>query len=300
MKSKMFFVIPLLLLVLSACGSAAAPQSAPAPAQVGSAPASDGAVARESAPGGGQAGEAAPQPNDQQGADRLVIKTADMQITVGNMANAESALRAKVAELGGYVVSTETSGFDNNMTIRVTFRVPVAQFDAALGSLQGLAERVLQRTISGQDVTEEFVDLESRLRNLEATRDRLLDFLNKAEKVEDALEVNKALTEVQGEIEQIKGRMQFLKQSAALSTITATLTPVPLTPIVQQDGWTPLETARVALSNLVDFGQELADVVIGFAIWIPVWLPLLLVIRWAWKKFRVRRTPAPTTVAERT
>jgi hypothetical protein len=157
---------------------------------------------------------------------------------------------------------------------------------------------VLSRGVSGDDVTEEFVDLSSRLRNLEATRDRLLELLARADQVEDALQVNQALSDVQGQIEQIQGRMKYLRESAAFSTISAELRPLPATPsIIDEDSWQPLLVAREALSGLVSFGQALASLAIVLLVWSPVWLALLLAGRWGLRQMRTRRSsripPAP-------
>jgi hypothetical protein len=201
-------------------------------------------------------------------------------------------VRAAAAQYGGYIVKAASSGSDEDLSVQISFRVPAARFDEALGGVQGLAKKVIARTISGDDVTEEYVDLGSRLKNLEATRDRLMTLLDKATKVDDALSVNTALTDVQGQIEQIQGRMQYLKQSSALSTINVGLVPVPPpTAIVAEDGWQPLEVARGALRNLVALGQGLANVAIVLLIWTPVWLPLLLLGLWLGRRVRRPRTP---------
>jgi hypothetical protein len=275
-----------LALVLSACGGAAATsESAPAPVVAPAAPAAeapagapralDQASAGGSVAGGGTQNQAQPQ------IDRLVIKTADLSLQVASVREAEAAVRAKVQALGGYVVKAENSGSDEDLTARITFRVPAQRFDESLAGLQGLAQKVLSRTVSGDDVTEEFVDLQSRLRNLEATRDRLLTFLDKAATVEEALKVNESLSQIQGEIEQVKGRTQYLKQSAALSTVTVALMPVPaVMPIVEEGGWQPLAIARQALRSLVELGQGLASIAIVLLVWTPVWLPLALLIWW--------------------
>jgi hypothetical protein len=245
----------------------------------------DGAAALEQ----GNAAPEAPAPASQQDLQRLVIKTADLSLQVDSARDAEAALRALVGRLGGYVVQVETSGIDENMSARITFRVPADRFDEALSGAQGLAKKVLARTVGGDDVTEEFVDLESRLRNLEATRDRLQSFLDKATTVEYALKVNQSLSDLQGQIEQIKGRKQYLQQSAALSTIAVSLTPVPaIAPIVAEEGWQPLSVARAALRGLVSFGQALATLAIVALVWAPVWLPIVLLGWWLSRKLRGR------------
>ena len=147
--------------------------------------------------------------------------------------------------------------------------------------------------VGGDDVTEEFVDLESRLKNLEATRDRLQSFLDKAETVDDALKVNQSLSDLQGQIEQLKGRKQFLERSAALSTISVTLSPLPaIMSIVEDEGWQPLSVARNALRGLVSFGQGLATLAIVVLVWAPVWLPILLFGLWLTRRLR-RRVAQP-------
>jgi hypothetical protein len=283
---KLGQIIPaiLLILALSACGGGAASETvsiAPAaPMDAQRAPDTDQALGEggnsASAPGSATGGETA-----QQQIERLVIKTAEISLQVESVGQAEADVRAKVQALGGYVVRAESSGADENLTARITFRVPAPRFDEALAGMQGLAKKVLGRTVSGDDVTEEFVDLQSRMRNLEVTRDRLLTFMDKATTVEEALQVNTSLSQIQGEIEQVKGRTEFLKQSAALSTVTVSLAPVPsIAPIVEEGGWQPMAVARSALRDLIELGQGLVNVAIVALIWTPLWLPLLLLALW--------------------
>jgi hypothetical protein len=299
---KLVHLIPIVAvaLVLVACGGAPAavapaeaPMAAPAPINQGL-DAAAGSAGGATAPEQGNAASGPAAQANQPGFQRLVIKTADLELQVANARDAEASLRALVGKLGGYVVKVETSGTDERMASRVTFRVPAERFDEALSGAQGLAQKVLARTVSGDDVTEEFVDLESRLKNLEATRDRLLTFLEKADKVEDALKVNESLSQIQGEIEQARGRKQFLQQSAALSTISAYLTPEPITPLVAEEGWQPINVARGALRGLISFGQGLASIVIVAVVWAPVWLPLLLAGWWLRRRLMRPRAPAPT------
>ena len=309
MKPGYILAVLVFALMLSACGASAetsAPVSysgsggaaAATAAPAAQPPASDSNRALEEAPAGGSQTSAGQAPADQQGFNRLVIKTADVSLEVEKVGDAETAVRTLATRLGGYVVKVETSGTDENLTSKITFRVPAQRFDDALSGVQGLAKKVLGRTVSGDDVTDEFVDLDSRVRNLEATRDRLLTFLDKATKVEDALAVNNSLNDIQGQIEQAKGRMQYLKQSSALSTITVDLTPVPPpTPIVEEGGWQPVAVARAALRSLIELGQGLASIAIVMLVWTPVWLPLLLLVLWVRRRVlgRAGKTAGPTT-----
>jgi hypothetical protein len=290
--------IPILALALAlvACGgsSASAPTAAPA-SDNGAAMEAAPAAPAQSASGGATAldqGNPQPQagaPAGQPALERLVIKTADLSLQVDSARDAEAALREMVGQLGGYVVKVETSGTDERMSSHVIFRVPAERFDQALSGVQGLAKKVVSRTVGGDDVTEEFVDIEARLGNLEATRDRLQSFLDKAVTVDDALKVNQSLSDLQGQIEQLKGRKQFLQNSASLSTISVTLSPLPaIMPIVDEEGWQPLGVARAALRELVGFGQGLASIVIVALVWSPVWLPFVLLGLWLSRRMRRR------------
>jgi hypothetical protein len=165
-------------------------------------------------------------------------------------------------------------------------------------------------TASGQDVSDEFVDLQSRLNNQEATAARIRDFLKDAKTVEEALKVNAQLTEVENEIEQIKGRMQYLKDRSAFSTLvvtlnpqlptpTPTLTPTP-TPTPTPAYWQPGKTVEAAGDTLGGLLRGLIDAVLYFGIvLLPFILPVLAIIaivvyyKRRGKKAAARPTPAP-------
>jgi hypothetical protein len=235
-----------------------------------------------------EAAPAAPQAQEQN-IQRLIIKNANISLEVESVPAAEQAITSRVEALQGYVVNVETNTSGNRQYATIVFRVPAERFDEAITLTEEQAIRVLSRNVSGDDVTEEFVDLESRLRNLEATQTRLLELLNRAETVEEALQVSNSLTNVQGQIEQVRGRMQYLQQSAALSTITVSLQEKVTTPVVSEPGWQPLEVARGALRGLLNLAQGLANLAIVLLVWVPFWLPIGLLGWWLWKRYRNRK-----------
>ncbi len=242
------------------------------------------------------AGVASPTPLSAAGSarpenERLIIRSGEIHIRVPDLDSAEASLKAAVAELGGYILSAQRSGVDDAAVMQVTFRVPAERFDEALAAVQALAKVVVTKELKGEDVTEEYVDLDAQLRNLEATRSRLLSFLDKAMKVDDALAVQRALTDIQGQIERIAGRIKYLRQSAAMSTITVHLFPETSTKVVSAEGWRPGETGRMAIRGLIGFAQSLADIAIVLGVWSPVWAPLVVLIWWARKRRRAKATP---------
>lgn len=151
--------------------------------------------------------------------DRMIVRTANVQLVVNNVPVALDQIAELAQGFGGYVVSSNRFGEEENLTGNIVFRVPAESFDNAMRALRGLAVEVKSESTSSQDVTEEYSDLAAKLRNLEATEEQLLRLLEKAEKVEEILSVQRELSRVRGEIEQIKGRMQFLERTSETSLI---------------------------------------------------------------------------------
>jgi hypothetical protein len=208
----------------------------------------------------------------------MIIRTADLALTVEDTEVALNQIRDVANSLEGYLVSTNLYRADDQLRGTVSLRIPAESFDVALDRLKALAVKVERENISGQDVTEEYTDLSARLRNLEATEKELLALLTEVRErtrnAEDVLAVYRELTSIRGEIEQIKGRMQYLERLTALATINVELIPKEDKPIVVE-GWQPVSTLRSALRALVEAGQFLVDA----AIWLVVLvLPVLAVI----------------------
>lgn len=145
------------------------------------------------------------------GERRIVIYNAGYRIVVQEIEVAIRQTEALAEELGGYVQSIETD------TIRI--RVPVASFKVATNRVEQLG-RVSHHDLEAEDVTEEYVDLEARLKSAMAVRDRLKGLLEKAEDVKSALEVEKELARVGEEIERLQGKLELIKSRVAFSTIT--------------------------------------------------------------------------------
>lgn len=288
-------IVGLLLLVsLTACGGSAGGSSGStgagfnqidkgvsgdtaAPAAGSGSPTSGGATDSEQKPVDVSGEQVQAARNAQAATERLVIRTATVNTLVADVNVAEGLVRQLAEDREGFVLSSLAEGEDEQRTATISFKVPAERFDETLGAIAKLALKVESLQVEGQDVTDEYVDLESRLRNLRAVETRLLQFLNDANRTEDALAVNAQLTDIQGQIEQAQGRIAYLKQSAALSTITVSLRAQPTVQMLSEPGWSPGTIARAALKNLIAFGQALASVAIVAAVWSPVWLSLLLV-----------------------
>ncbi|WP_226530153.1 DUF4349 domain-containing protein [Metabacillus niabensis] len=153
--------------------------------------------------------------------DRMVIYTANLSIQVNSYTDAISSIQHELQTYNGYIVNTNSYSVENElMEGTITVRIPQENFQKFLKTVESESTKVIDESINGQDVTEEYVDLESRLKSKEVVEKRLLEFMEKAEKTEDLLKISNDLAAVQEEIEQIKGRMNYLDNQVSLATIT--------------------------------------------------------------------------------
>jgi hypothetical protein len=153
--------------------------------------------------------------------NRMVIYHAEIRMEVKVFQKIQQAIEQLVQNHGGYIVQANVyESEDHRLEGTVTTRIPQDKFQTFLGQLEKLAIKVHSRNVTGEDVTEEFVDLESRLKSKQAVEERLYQFLKEAKDTKDLLAISHDLAKVQEEIEQIKGRMKYLQNQSALSTVT--------------------------------------------------------------------------------
>jgi hypothetical protein len=298
---KKIFILTLFLVLawlLSACTPAATPTAAPsAPgsrAYATAAPEPTRAPAATKAPGQTSAVPAAP---------RLVIKNADLTIVVADPKAALTAITRIANEMGGYVVSAKSyQTTRNGVEVAqgdISLRVEAQRLDDALEAIHSLVKDpgkdVTSENISGQDVTADYVDLKSRLGNLESTEKQLLRIQEAATKTEDVLAVFNKVHNVRQEIEQIKGQMNYFEDAAALSSINVSVEAKVEIPPVTVSGWQPAGTLRDAFQALVNLGQGLVNLLIWLVV---VFLPIGLVIyfpgRWLFRLYR-KSNPKPVS-----
>ncbi|MGH2446380.1 MAG: DUF4349 domain-containing protein [Candidatus Limnocylindria bacterium] len=274
-RSGVLLIAALLVaLVLAACGSAgsAAPGDAGGDGLVAepgaSAPAEDSA--EEPATGGGPG---APE-GDLAPIEQRIIKTGEVGLEVDNVAEILARVRGMAVELGGYVGGSQAGTLDESAS--VTLRIPAARFDELLTRLHELdGVEVISEATREADVTREIIDLEARIRNLEASEESYRVLLDRAEKIEDILTVQSRLDQVRGQIEQLEGQLQTIEGQADLSTLTVTLIPRAQPVEVAQAAWDPGGQLESAVAAVVGIGQGILDALIWFVI---VWVPILLVL----------------------
>ena len=195
------------------------PAFAPAPA----AP----AAAAPAAFGAGDAGFAAPSSISEEAVaalvtqQRIIVRTVQMNLEVSDVPAMLEEIAKLAEELVGWVVSSNR--FERHQG-SISFRVPAQRLDEALVRLRNLAVEVKAEVSTSRDVTDEYVDTTARLDNLRATEQALLKLMERADTVEEALNVQKTLTDIQGQIESLQGRVKFLEETSAFSLINVSLT----------------------------------------------------------------------------
>ena len=280
MHAKLVALLILVTMLGTACAQAtpmtqptAAPAAAPAPrasvAQGGAAQSVANGPALES-----KADTAAPE--------RMIIRTGKVGLTVGDVQASVDQTTALATRLGGFVASSSVRDRDGQPSATLSLRVPGARFGDAIRELRGLAIKVDEESSTGQDVTEEFSDLGAQLRNQEAAEVQYLELLKRAQSVEDVLKVQQRLTEVRGQIERLKGRMQVLQRRTDMSQIDVTLT-------ASTAEFQPLRHVRAA------FMGSLRGIEAAIGAVVATWWVLALVGVGLWALRRRGRRTAPAT-----
>jgi hypothetical protein len=179
----------------------------------------------EPAPAPAPAPEPEPEPGYAQAwsGDRMIIRSGYMTMVVVDVASAMEQITNLAATYDGYVVASNSWQDRDRMMGSISIRVDAEFFNDAIRALRAMAVEVRSESTSGQDVTEEYVDLSAKLRNLEAAEAQLLELMKRAGEVKEILEVQRELVDTREDIERTKGRMQYLEESAAMSYIEVSL-----------------------------------------------------------------------------
>jgi Domain of unknown function (DUF4349) len=231
-----------------------------------------------------------------QAIERKIIRDANLTVEVTSPADNQRKITSIAESHQGFVVTSEATQRTTEdkgkpeVTINLVVRVPAAQFNQVMEEIRAAASRVIQEKITGQDVTEEFIDLEARIKNQRALEAQFLEIMKRAGKVEDALEVQRELADVRTEIEKLEGRKRFLENQTSLSTINVTLQSP--TQIVNAAGF--WYSIRSAFSDGVDVAAAIVLFLIRFVIaLLPVLifivLPIGLITRFVIKRARRKR-----------
>lgn len=278
MKKKLLYISLVLLLALSACAKSASqdavsPEAAPSMDWGYASPMPEEAPLMESEMGGNKGNE-----------ERMVIQTAYLRVSVADTVASMRQTSDLAKQLGGYVVSTNryTETTYNNVSYAntsVVIRVPVDKLEQAMEAVRQMSatgkDGILSESLSGQDVTSDFVDSTSRLRNLKSAEEQLMVLMENTEDLEATMSVFHELTEIRSQIEVLEGHIKFLQESSDLSSLSVDFVAEASLQPIEIGGWKPEGVVKESLERLVRTFQDVVDFLIRFGITcLPFLLPL--------------------------
>ncbi len=221
---------------------------------------------------------------------RKIIKNGSLSLLVKKIEDSVQSIQSLTKTFGGFVTSSQV--YENSAGMKsgtITIRFPADRFEEAMAAIKNFAVKVEREDVNAQDVTEKFIDLEARLRNLEAQEIQYLEIMKRAFNVNDILQVQQRLGDARGQIEQIQGQIQFLSRQVDMSTITISM-------ISEADVevfgiyWRPLFVVKQSFRNMLSGLTGYVDSMIAFIFFLPrliLWLATILFLAYlAWRLFK--------------
>jgi hypothetical protein len=237
------------------------------------------------------------------GVDRIVIQNADLSIVVSDVEGRMKNIQVMAEQMGGYVVSSNLyQGYTSDGVpvpeAQVAIRVPAEKLEDVLNQVKKDVVEVQTETRNGQDVTAAYVDLQSRLKNLEAAEAQLNEILKNTTNTEDVVSIFNQLVTYREQIEVIKGQIKYYDEAAALSAISVHIVAAETIRPIVIGKWEPKGVALQAVQDLINFLKGFINFLIRFVIYtLPVWIiigiPLYLVFLGARALFRKIRGNKP-------
>ncbi len=219
---------------------------------------------------------------------RMIIRNANITLQVNDINHTLDAIIHLANASGGYVVRSNVNQNVGNTSGEISIRVPAEGLSNVLKQLKSLATQVVQETISGEDITQQYVNLQSQLDNLQKSKSQLEKIMLGATKTEDVLKVHQQLSITQGQIDILEGQIKYYKESVALSLITITLNMNPSVQSEYQKQWRLAEAFKSSYVDLVNglrnFTYSLIQFIVYFLPLILLWGCFCFLIFWIGKK----------------
>jgi len=200
--------------------------------------------------------------------DKRIQRNANLNIEVKSINESIDKINNIISSFGGEIISSNKGGFDYGQPYaNIRLRVLSENLDSVLIEFKKLSSKVISENIYTNDVSEEFIDIEARLKIMKSTENRFNDLLSKSEKIEEIIQVEKELMRIRGDIESLEGRLNYLTKTTDTSEINLNLNEqIPIT----GESWKINEEFKEAFKNLLGFAKSLTNFVINVIVFIPV------------------------------
>jgi len=215
--------------------------------------------------------------------DRLVVQESNLSLVVKNVRESSDKATDWAKSVGGYMVSSSLSQPEEAPYAYVVLRIPAKDLKPAIEYFRSLAIKVSSENLLGTDVTDEYIDIDSRLDTLNKTKAKFEEILSKATAVQDILTVQRELINLQDQIDSLKGRQQYLEKTAELAKISLHLSTDEFSlPYAPSQPFRPAAIFKQAVRSLVGTLRGGAKLLIWVGVYSPIWL-LILGIIWFFK-----------------
>ena len=226
---------------------------------------------------------------------RMIIHQARISTNVKDLEKAQQNMEEKVKEYEGYIVESNVYlESDETSTGKMIVRIPEKHFETFLSEAEEEASKVLEKNGTGQDVTEQYIDLSSRVKSKRAVEERLLAFMKDAEKTEDLLKISNDLAEVQEEIEVLVGKINYLENQTSFSTIELTMyeNRVIIPEIENKDlnTWEKTKKQFITSTNsLLSIGSGIIVFIFGNLLVLVLLVGIAVVVVWVIKRKKIKK-----------
>lgn len=211
--------------------------------------------------------------------DRLLTQESYLSLLVKNVTQARKEIIEKTVALGGYMVNSNVENPQDAPTATVTVRVPSKRLNEALDYFRGISVKVISENLIGEDVTDQYIDIQARKETLLSTKARLEDLLERATQVEDILNIQRELINIQSQLDSLQGQEDYLKKNAEAAKITVYLSTDELSlPYAPSEAWRPGVIFKQAVRSVVSTFRKLGTLIIWLAVYSVIWVPAVALI----------------------
>jgi hypothetical protein len=224
-------------------------------------------------------------------AERIVVQDTSMSMLVKDLNVTLKGVEKMAGDAGGYMVNKSIIQPEGASSGRISLRVPIEKREEVLEGIRSLGVKVVSENVSGEDVTDQYVDIEGRIASLEKTKAKIETILDRATSASDLMNVQMQLSSIEQQIDSYKGQQKYLEQTAKLTMISVYLSTDELSlPYVPDKAWRPEVVFKNAVRSLIGTARDLGNLVIWLVVYAPIWglaLGVFLLIRKMRSKKRV-------------
>lgn len=222
--------------------------------------------------------------------NRMIERSSTLSLLVKNVRQMADGVISQAEVLGGFMIQSNFSNPGEAPTASLTVRVPANNLQAYLSELQRQSIRVVSEELTGNDITDQYTDIQARLSTLNATKAKFEAIYNKATTIQDILDVQNRIIELQNQIDQLKGQQLYMEKSSEMARVTVYLSTDELAlPYAPDTSWRPSVVFKQAIRSLIMNLQGIAGLLIWIAVYAIIWLPVLIVILLIIKKSKSKK-----------